>query len=234
MDFFTNLGITDITAYLIGTVAIILLPGPNSMYVLTTAAQQGVRRGYAGAAGVFVGDTIIMVLAVIGAATVLQEFPQLFNALKITGALYLSYLGIQMLIGAWRIWARRAELTADAMTKAAVELDASEQSTLRTPEGMHPFKKALLVSLINPKAILFVLSFFLQFVSPSAEHPYIAFLILGLILQLCSIAYLSALIFAGTRLATAFRSRPLWMVAGTAAVGLMFIGFGVRLATATV
>ncbi len=233
MDFFTNLGIIDITAYLIGVIAIILLPGPNSMYVLTTAAQQGVRRGYAGALGVFVGDTIIMVTAVIGAATILREAPQVFVALKITGALYLSYLGIQMLIGASRIWQNRAQLSAEAMATAASQLDASERSAPSAYAGAHPFNKALLISLINPKAILFVLSFFLQFVSPQAEHPYVAFLVLGVILQFFSLVYLSALIFAGARLAAEFRSRPLWMVAGTAAVGLMFVGFGLRLGFAT-
>ena len=59
-------GITDLTTYLLGTIAIVLLPGPNSMYVLTTAAQHGIRRGYSAALGVFVGDTVIMVTAVVG------------------------------------------------------------------------------------------------------------------------------------------------------------------------
>lgn len=219
MEFFTNLGITNITAYLIGTVAIILLPGPNSMYVLATAAQQGIKRGYAGAAGVFVGDTIIMVAAVIGAATILREAPQVFVALKIAGALYLSYLGINMLIGAYKIWQTRANITAPKMAQI-------EKST-------SPFSRALLISLINPKAILFVLSFFLQFVSADAPHPYVAFLVLGLILQFFSIAYLSGLIFAGAQLAQTFRSRPVWMMLGTVLVGCLFIGFGVKLGLAT-
>ena len=233
MGYISSLGVLDLYNYIVLTIAIILLPGPNSMYVLTTAAQQGVRRGYAAACGVFIGDTVLMVAAVIGAATLLKEAPAVFTSLKVTGALYLSYLGIQMLMGASKIWQNRAKLSADAMLKAASDLDASEQATLKTPEGLHPFNRALLVSLINPKAILFILSFFLQFVSPTAAHPMMAYFILGLILQFFSFVYLSALIFAGSSLASAFRSRPLWMVAGTAAVGLMFIGFGVRLATAT-
>ena len=220
MEFFTNLGITNITAYLIGTVAIILLPGPNSMYVLATAAQQGIKRGYAGAAGVFVGDTIIMVAAVIGAATILRKAPQVFVALKIAGALYLSYLGVNMLIGAYKIWQTRANITAPKMVQI-------EKST-------NPFSRALLISLINPKAILFVLSFFLQFVSADAPHPYVAFLVLGLILQFFSIAYLSGLIFAGAQLAQTFRSRPVWMMLGTVLVGCLFIGFVVKLGLATV
>ncbi|TDR31544.1 leucine efflux protein LeuE [Hydromonas duriensis] len=233
MDFFTQLGITDITTYLIGAIAIILLPGPNSMYVLTTAAKQGVRSGYAAATGVFVGDAVIMVLAVVGAATLLREAPSIFIVLKITGALYLSYLGLQMLRGAWLIWSNRNQLTVAEMSNAASELDASEGRSLKTPKGLSPFKRSLFISLINPKAILFMLSFFLQFVSPTAEHPYVAFLVLGLILQLLSFLYLSALIFAGARLAAAFSARPMWMIAGTATVGLMFLGFGVKLAMAT-
>lgn len=233
MGYISSLGVLDLYNYIVLTIAIILLPGPNSMYVLTTAAQQGVRRGYAAACGVFIGDTVLMVAAVIGAATLLKEAPAVFTSLKVTGALYLSYLGIQMLMGAWKIWQNRTKLSVEAMLKAASDLDASEQATLKTPEGLHPFNRALLVSLINPKAILFILSFFLQFVSPTAAHPMMAYFILGLILQFFSFVYLSALIFAGSSLAHAFRSRPLWMVAGTAAVGLMFIGFGIRLATAT-
>ena len=96
-----------------------------------------------------------------------------------------------------------------------------------------PFIKALLVSLINPKAILFLVSFFVNFVRPDASHPYLAFTILALILQFFSFVYLSVLIFAGARLANAFRARPLWMVTGTGAVGALFVGFGAKLATAT-
>ena len=228
------LGITDFTAYAIGTIAIILLPGPNSMYVLATAAAQGVRRGYNAAYGVFVGDTIIMTVAVVGAATLLKEFPSVFVVLKVTGAIYLSYLGSQMLLGAWRIWRKHFGMSNDEMIQAAAELDVSESSKVEANASDSPFKRALLVSLINPKAILFTLSFFLQFVSPDAERPYLAFFVLGAFLQFCSVVYLSALIFAGARLADAFRARPLWMVAGTATVGLMFLGFGAKLAFATI
>ncbi|MFC7588949.1 LysE family transporter [Nonomuraea antimicrobica] len=59
-------GIIDLWAYVIGAFLIILLPGPNSLYVLTFAARHGVRRGYRAAAGVFVGDTVLMVLSAAG------------------------------------------------------------------------------------------------------------------------------------------------------------------------
>ena len=52
------MGITDLTTYIIGTIFIILLPGPNSLYVLSVAAKRGVGAGYQGAAAVVVGDTV--------------------------------------------------------------------------------------------------------------------------------------------------------------------------------
>lgn len=72
-------GITDLTTYILGTIFIVLLPGPNSMYVLSVAAQRGVRAGFAGAAGVFVGDFILMTLAATGAAGLLKANPALLG-----------------------------------------------------------------------------------------------------------------------------------------------------------
>lgn len=101
----------------------------------------------------------------------------------------------------------------------------------RTAES--PFRKALVISLMNPKAILFFVSFFIQFVDPAYGTPALSFLILGGICQLFSVLYLSALIFGGTFLAGQFRSRRGMSTALRTGVGALFIGFGVRLATAT-
>ena len=86
---------------------------------------------------------------------------------------------------------------------------------------------------MNPKAILFFVSFFIQFVDPDYPQPALSFLLLGLIVQVCSALYLSALIFGGARLAQSFGRRPLVSAAGMAAMGLLFIGFSVRLAGAS-
>lgn len=212
-------GITDIWTYVVGAFFIILLPGPNSLYVLSTAAQRGVRQGYRGVMGVFLGDTVLMVLAAAGVASLLKSTPILFNVVKYAGAAYLAWIGFQMLRGVWR--SRRSP---EAARATAPEPDRAAEN---------PFRKALVISLMNPKAILFFISFFIQFVDPAYGTPALSFLILGAICQLFSVLYLSALIFGGTFLAGQFRTRRGMSTALRTGMGALFIGFGVRLATAT-
>jgi leucine efflux protein len=212
------LGITDLTTYLIGLVLIILLPGPNSMYVLSVAARRGVGSGYAAAAGVWVGDTVLMVLTAGGVASVLRTNEVLFSIVKYAGAGYLAWLAVGMLRGAWAAWRsrRRSGPLADDVPVEA--------------PGERPFHRALVVSLVNPKAILFFVAFFVQFVDPDYAWRALTFLALGVLCQIVSVLYLSALIFFGTRLADAFRRHRALSAAGTSAVGAVFLAFAAKLA----
>ncbi|NVO08063.1 MAG: LysE family transporter, partial [Rhodoferax sp.] len=92
---------------------------------------------------------------------------------------------------------------------------------------------ALVISLLNPKAILFLLSFFVQFIDPSYETPAIPFLILSTIIMVFSALYLSALIFLGARLAAALRARKRLSASLSSGVGGLFLWFGTKLATAS-
>ncbi|MEV0997498.1 leucine efflux protein LeuE [Nonomuraea sp. NPDC050202] len=211
-------GITDFWAYVVGAFLIILLPGPNSLYVLSYAAQHGVRQGYRAAAGVFVGDTVLMFLTAAGAASLLRANPLLFTIVKYAGAGYLAWIGFQMLRGALKSWrsARTTETPAE-------KVDARTR----------PFRKALTISLLNPKAILFFLSFFVQFVDPAYANPALSFVILGAVIQLFSFLYLTGLIFGGTFLAAQFRRHRRLSAGLTSGVGAVFLGFGAKLATAS-
>ncbi|WP_336215625.1 leucine efflux protein LeuE [Nonomuraea sp. LPB2021202275-12-8] len=218
-------GITDIWTYVIGAFFIILLPGPNSLYVLALSAQRGVRQGYRAAAGVFVGDTVLMALAAAGAASLLQSSLLLFSIVKYAGAAYLAWIGFQMLRGAWRAWRERPDGEIGEIGEAAA---APVADSGRAPR---PFRKALGISLLNPKAILFFVSFFVQFVDPGYGTPALSFLILGAIIQVFSLLYLTALIFGGSFLASQFRTRRRLGAGLTSGVGVLFLGFGAKLAT---
>ncbi|MEV0809554.1 leucine efflux protein LeuE [Micromonospora sp. NPDC050200] len=217
------LGITDIWTYVLGTVAIILLPGPNSLFVLSTAAKRGVGAGYRAAGGVFVGDGVLMFLSAAGVASLLKAYPPLFLVIKYAGAAYLGYVGVTMLRGVWRRWRDRNDPEAPRL------IDAAEPAAMRSP-----FRRALVVSLLNPKAILFFISFFIQFVDPGYAWPALSFLLLGLIAQVTSALYLTALIFAGTFLAAQFRRRRRLAAGATTGVAVLFLGFSLKLATASV
>lgn len=218
--FHANLGITDFWTFLLGTIFIVILPGPNSMYVLSVAAQRGVRPAYQGAGGIFLGDLILMVLSACGVASLLKASPALFYVVKYIGAAYLAWIGVQMLLGCWR--KLRAKESTETAQAAPVALKES-----------NPFRKALIISLMNPKAILFFISFFIQFVDPKFAAPALSFVGLGLICQVISFTYLTAIIFLGARLAETFRRRRRLSAGMGGGVGAMFIGFGAKLATAT-
>jgi leucine efflux protein len=236
------LGITNIWTYLLGTVAIILLPGPNSMYVLSVAARRGVRAGYAGACGVFIGDAVLMTLSAAGVASLLRAEPALFMIVKYAGAGYLCWIGVSMLRGAWRRWRHPAPSPASAPGTPAPGTPAMSGATPATgepeagvpaTEERNPFRPALVISLLNPKAILFFISFFIQFVQPDYPHAWLSFLLLGTIAELVSAAYLTTLIFTGSYLASQFRRRRALSTALTTGVAAIFVGFAVKLATAS-
>ncbi|WP_030422283.1 leucine efflux protein LeuE [Streptomyces sp. SCSIO 75703] len=212
-------GVIDLPTYLAGLALIVLLPGPNSLYVLSVAARRGVRSGYTAAAGVWCGDTVLMTLSAAGVASLLQTNEVLFGIVKYLGAGYLTWLAVGMLRAAWSMWKTRRERVGEA---ADAPVAADER----------PFRRALVVSLVNPKAILFFVAFFVQFVDPAYAHPALSFVVLGLFAQLASFLYLSALIFSGTRLAAAFRRRRGLSAGATSAAGALFLGFAVKLSLA--
>lgn len=236
-------GIMDFWTYVVGAFLIILLPGPNSLYVLSLAARHGVRQGYRAAAGVFVGDTVLMVLSAAGAASLLRTNPPLFAIVKYAGAAYLAWIGFQMIRGAWSAWraqrpaadaARddRAQVTtAGADPVQASTADQVQAAATEAELRARPFRKALTISLLNPKAILFFISFFVQFVDPAYSSPALSFLILGAVIQIFSFLYLTALIFGGTYLARQFRRHSRLSAGLTSGVGVVFLGFGAKLAT---
>ena len=217
-------GVTDIWTYVIGAIGIILLPGPNSLFVLSVATARGVRAGYRGAMGVFVGDSILLALVGLGAAGLLRAYPSLFLLVKYAGAVYLSWVGLNLLRAAAGRW--RSGVVADPG-------DADVHQAVSGAGMDQPFRRALLISLLNPKAILFLLSFFVQFIDPGYEAPMVPFLILSAIIMAASAAYLSALIFAGVRLAQTFRRRVRLSAALSAGVGGLFVWFAAKLASAS-
>lgn len=154
---FAEFGVLNYLTYLVGAVFIILVPRPNTFFVLKTGIAHGVKKGYLAAAGVFIGDAVLMFLAFAGVATLIKTTPVLFNVVRYLGAIYLLWLGGKMLYA--------------VLTQRDGQSDASAEPASAI------LKRSLTLSLTNPKAILFYVSFFVQFIDVNAKTPGVAFFI---------------------------------------------------------
>ncbi|HEX2143239.1 MAG TPA: leucine efflux protein LeuE [Glycomyces sp.] len=214
------LGTVDLWTYVVATVLIILLPGPNSLYVLSVSSRKGRRAGFAAAAGVFCGDSILMIASAAGLASVFAASPLLYGLVRWAGVVYLAYLAFGLLRGGWKTW------------RAVRRGEPIETKTLETAgANERPYVRALIASLLNPKAILFFVAFFVQFVDPNYAWPVLSYGVLFVILQVCSLVYLSTLIVAGDGLAQTFRRRRRLAAAGNGLVGAVMVAFAAKLAT---
>lgn len=156
-----SFGVLNLWTYLAGVVFIIILPGPNTLYVLKTGVSRGVRAGYTAALGVFIGDAILIFCAYIGVASLIRTTPFLFTLVRFLGAIYLLFLGAKILYATF------------------VQKAQAQQQQI---EGGHSIlRKSLTLSLTNPKAILFYVSFFVQFIDFNYAHTGLSFTILALI-----------------------------------------------------
>lgn len=213
-----DLGIHSFLEFAVGTVIIVVLPGPNSLYVITASARLGERAGWRAAGGILTGDTILMVATAAGAASMMTLFPTAFTLMKAVGALYLGWIGLQLLRDGWQRWR-------NSMSASVVDPQARPQAAPSSAPSSAPFWKALGLSLTNPKAILFFIAFLTQFVRADAPSAALAYLSLGVVVQVVSLSYLALLIYAGLRLQGAFAAHPRWAASGIFLVSLCFLGF---------
>ena len=239
-------GVIQFWTFLSGVIVIILMPGPNSLFVLKTSISQGPKVAWQAIAAVLIGDAVLILLSYLGVASLLLASPELFRWVRYLGAAYLLFLGVQMLLSLRR--KNGTKVSDAAITDAKTMADVPISAELKSPGLNHSvlnnsvlksagfagsvFRKSLLLSLTNPKAILFYLSFFIQFIDYSFSPAWLPYLVLALVLELVSLCYLTVLIYAGHHIAGYFRHQPLAAQAGNLLLGLLFSAFAVKLVLA--
>ncbi|MBU3576111.1 leucine efflux protein LeuE [Polynucleobacter sp. UK-Mo-2m-Kol15] len=219
MDWFispASVGIVDFPTYFVGVIFVILFPGPNSLYVLTIAGLKGWRAGVLASLGIFIGDAILMMAVALGAASLLQSSPSIFNLIRILGAAYLAWMGYGFIRGGLVRW-------------RGAQLFVAEDGSAHYLNTLHPFLVALTLSLTNPKAIFFFVSFFAQFIQPGYAKPGHTILYLALVLQAISMSYLAGLIFTGQFFLSFFKTHPHYAAALWLIVGVLLIAFAGKL-----
>jgi leucine efflux protein len=166
----------------------------------------------------------LLLCTALGAAGLLRTHPSAFMVVKYAGAVYLFWVGLNLL--------RCALKDLRASTNPHPAFVDEPKSAASAAHLQNPFRRALVISLLNPKAILFLLSFFVQFIDPTYARTEVPFLILSVILMTFSAIYLTVLIFSGARLAETFSQRKRLSSGLSSLVGGLFVWFGTKLATA--
>jgi leucine efflux protein len=206
--FFHSIGITDVWQLIAATMVFLMLPGPGTFCVLTSTGQHGLRGGFASLAGLMLGDAVLMFLAAIGVAALLQANPLLFQGVQYLGAAYLAYLGFKLLTA------------------------KKEQGGHFVPfSDVADFRRGFLVTIINPKAIVFYMAFFPLFIDPSTQQGTETFLTMGAVISSCTLFYGSLLVIVGNTAAKRLSRNPRIAAFASKAAGVFLIGFGVKLTT---
>ena len=205
------MGINDLGTFVVAVILFLMLPGPGTFTLLTATARGGVRAGYATLAGLMLGDQILIAIAATGVAALLQAHPVLFAGLRFVGAAYLIWVGINLL---------REPAAAAAGDGPALQ------------HGRRWFRQALLVGLLNPKAILFYMAFFPLFIDPVRQRGPLTLATMAVLIAILSVGWCSVLIFGGQFIARRLAGYPrvgVWLRRG---VGVCLVVFGLRLGIA--
>ncbi len=199
-------GITDYGAFLVAILLFLFLPGPGNLALLSATGKGGIRGGLGAALGVLAGDQILIWLAVAGVAALLAAHPTLFHGMRWLGAAYLAWLGLRLIL---------------ARPGSAPVLQMRPR---------HYFRQALVITLLNPKAIIFYMAFFPLFIDPARHQGGLTFAAMALSVALLTLAYCLVMIFLVHHLAARLRASPRLGQILEKATGLLLVGFSLRLA----
>ncbi|MFM7698169.1 MAG: LysE family translocator [Limnohabitans sp.] len=198
-------GISDYPAFVGAVILFLAIPGPGNLALLTATSQGGRKGGLSATWGVIAGDQVLMWAAVAGLAAVLQASATWFHALQWAGAVYLGYLGVQML---------------RAKPKDAPLLDMSSGRF---------FRQTFFITLLNPKAIVFYMAFFPLFIDPQQAPGWLTFASMSLTVAVLTFMYGAGLTLLAHGLAGKMKTYPLIGQLMQKIAGVALLGFGLRL-----
>lgn len=199
-------GVADYGAFVAAIVLFLAIPGPGNLALITSTGQGGIRSGMAACGGVIAADQVLMWLAVAGMAALLAANPAAFAALQWLGAAYLAWLGCRMLLAR-----------------------PGNQPVLNM-QPHHYFRQGALITLLNPKAIVFYMAFFPLFVDPATHQGLSTFAVMAATVAALTFLYSLIVVLLTHFLADRLRANPRIVQALEKTAGTFLIGFGIKLA----
>jgi leucine efflux protein len=199
-------GVADYGAFVAAIIIFLAIPGPGNLALITSTGKGGITGGLAATLGVIAGDQVLMWLAVAGVAALLSAYPTAFHAVQWLGAAYLAWLGIRMLL-------------AKTGDKPVLHI-----------EPHHYFRQAALITLLNPKAIVFYMAFFPLFVDPAGHQGLLTFGVMAATIALLTFGYGLTVVLLTHHLAARLRANPLVGRVLQKLAGVFLLAFGIKLA----
>ena len=206
-------GITHFGFFVLAVFLLNVTPGPDTAYIVGRSVAQGRGAGLMSALGISAGCCVHALACAFGLTALLAASAAAFTVIKLVGAAYLIYLGVRMII------AKQA---------------AGPSGTAATPAEKplrQLFMQGFWTNVLNPKVVLFFVSFFPQFVSADSPHKAWAFLTLGGVFVAMSTVWTSLVAWVAGSVTARFSGKPgvrKWL---DRTVGSAFVGLGLRLAT---
>ena len=205
------LGIHHYWLFIATAIVLIITPGQDTFFILGRSLAGGRSAGISAALGISTGTVVHTIFAALGLSALLATSPYAFMTVKFAGAAYLIYIGVRALL-----------------VKDTLPAEANA-----TPDGRwSAFRQGVLTNLLNPKVALFFLALLPQFIAADSGRKVLAFLALGLSFVAMGVAWCVMLAIAAAKLRGAFLRRPSMAQVLNKVAGAMFIGLGLRLATA--
>ncbi|WP_028227280.1 LysE family translocator [Paraburkholderia ferrariae] len=221
------LGITHFGFFCVAVFLLNVTPGPDTAYIVGRSVAQGRSAGLVSALGISAGCCVHALACAFGLTALLAASATAFTVVKFVGAIYLVYLGTRLIFSKADAAAKVPEAAPEAVPEAA-PMPAVAPRPLR-----QLFLQGFWTNVLNPKVVLFFVSFFPQFVSAESAHKALAFLALGVVFVLMSTVWNSFVAWIAGSVTRRFSGKPgvkKWL---DRTVGTAFVGLGVKLATAT-
>jgi RhtB (resistance to homoserine/threonine) family protein len=215
------LGITHFGFFCVAVFLLNVTPGPDTAYIVGRSVAQGRSAGLISALGISTGCCVHALACAFGLTALLAASATAFTVVKFVGAIYLVYLGTRL------IFAKTERTPAEAAVTAPVRASAAPRPLRQL------FLQGFWTNVLNPKVVLFFVSFFPQFVSTESSHKALAFLALGVVFVLMSTVWNSFVAWIAGSVTRRFSGKPgvkKWL---DRTVGTAFVGLGVKLATST-
>ena len=201
------LGIADFGGFCAAILVFLALPGPGTFALLTSTGKGGLRAGAAATLGVIVGDQVLLWLAVAGVAALLAANPLIFQGVQYLGAAYLTWIGLKLIL-------------ARPGSAPPIRIEPRQYA-----------RQAFLITLLNPKAIVFYMAFFPLFIDPVQHRGAVTFMAMAATIAVITAAYgLTLCAFANAITAQVRAHRRLGQALERLA-GVFLVAFGIRLGT---